>query len=108
MVSAVPLLVNLPTLALSRDTLTLKIAVNIISAWRVLPANMVAQLAQFSKLVILMVAVTAKTQKMFPDGKENFHFLTLLLSALAHLIKCIILTLIYELILFSLTNRVCG
>lgn len=57
---------------LSRDMPTPKIAVNITSAWKVLPVNMAAQLEQSSKLEILMAQATAKTPKMCPDGKLNF------------------------------------
>lgn len=53
----------------SHAMLTQKIAVNTTSVWKVLPVNMVAQSEQYSKLVTVMVLATAKTQKMFPDGK---------------------------------------
>ena len=49
-----------------------KIAANTTSAWKVLPANMVAQLAQSSKLATVMELATVKIQKMFPDGKLIF------------------------------------
>lgn len=55
----------------SPDMLTPKIAVNTTSAWKVLPVNMVAPLVQYSKLAIVMAAVTVKIPKMFPDGKCN-------------------------------------
>lgn len=53
----------------SRVMLIQKIAVNTTFAWKVLPVNTVARSAQYSKLATVMAPVTAKIQKMFPDGK---------------------------------------
>lgn len=55
----------------SHDMRIQKIAVNITFALKELPANMVAQLEPFSRSEKEMVRVTAKTQKMFPDGKSS-------------------------------------
>ena len=60
------------TLDHSQDMLTQKTAENITSVLRELPASMVVQSEQSSKSETLMAQETAKTQKMFPDGKFFF------------------------------------
>jgi hypothetical protein len=54
---------------LSHDMLTQKTAENTTSVLKALPVNMDAQSEQSSRLETLTVQETAKTQKMFPDGK---------------------------------------
>lgn len=61
-----------PTLDPSRDMLTQKTAVNTTSAWRESPVNTDAQSEPSSRSEMLTVLETAKTQKMFPDGKILF------------------------------------
>lgn len=65
-------LVKSPTLDLSQDTLTQKTAENTTFALKVLPANMDAQSEQSSRSETQTVQETAKTPKMFPDGKFLF------------------------------------
>lgn len=85
MVSLALLPVNWLMLVPSPDTPTPKIAVNTTFAWKVLPANMVAPLALFSKLVTVTVLATVKIPKMFPAGKCRlllFNKISLVLVAL--------------------------
>lgn len=72
MVSLVPLPENWPMPVPSPDMLTLRIAVNTTFAWKVLLVNMVAPLAPFSRLVMVMAPATVKIPKMFPAGKSIF------------------------------------
>lgn len=63
------LLVNWLMPVHSHDMPIRRIAVNITFAWRVWPVNMVAQLVQSSKLVIVMAPVIVRIPKMYPAGK---------------------------------------
>lgn len=56
----------------SQDTLIQKIAENTTFVLKVSLVNTDAQLEQFSRSEIQMVQETAKTLKMFPDGKLKF------------------------------------
>ena len=85
MASLALLPVNWPMLVHSPDMLTLKIAVNITFAWKVLPVNMVAPLVLYSKLVTVMALATVKIPKMFPAGKFKFFVRFLFNTVLAAL-----------------------
>lgn len=60
----------------SQDTPTQTTVANTISVWKDKLVNTVVQLVQSSKLAMLMVLATAKTLKMFPDGKFQSKFET--------------------------------